>query len=143
MERIAEKEEGEREVAPEVAAARAELQAEPLAEEDLATRRRDDDEGDEDDDEDEARTRTDRRARRGRNDTASSDGDESRPQAPALGGARSSGRSALFPGGVNSPVRAFKAVGGDAGLHRARRRARTSSTSTATATSTSSARGGR
>jgi DNA gyrase subunit A len=35
MERIAEKEEGEREVAPEVAAARAEAQAEPLAEEDL------------------------------------------------------------------------------------------------------------
>jgi DNA gyrase subunit A len=35
MERIAEKEEGEREVAPEVAAARAEAEAEPLAEEDL------------------------------------------------------------------------------------------------------------
>ena len=55
----------------------------------------------------------------------------------------SSARSALFPGGVNSPVRAFKAVGGDAGLHPARRRRRTSTTSTATATSTSSARGGR
>src|SRR5215471_2213866 len=35
MERLAEKEEGEQEVAPEVAAARAEQQAEPLAEEDL------------------------------------------------------------------------------------------------------------
>ena len=35
MERIAEKEEGEREVAPEVAAARAEAEAEPLAAEDL------------------------------------------------------------------------------------------------------------
>jgi DNA gyrase subunit A len=35
MERLAEKEEGEHEVAPEVAAARAEQQAEPLAEEDL------------------------------------------------------------------------------------------------------------
>jgi len=35
MERIAEKEEGEREVSPEVAAARAEAQAEPLVEEDL------------------------------------------------------------------------------------------------------------
>ena len=35
MERIAEKEEGEREVAPEVAAARAEQQGEPLAAEDL------------------------------------------------------------------------------------------------------------
>ncbi|MEA2696764.1 MAG: gyrase subunit [Myxococcales bacterium] len=35
MERIAEKEEGETEVSPEVAAARAELQSEPLAEEDL------------------------------------------------------------------------------------------------------------
>ncbi|HVR62824.1 MAG TPA: DNA gyrase subunit A [Polyangia bacterium] len=36
MERIAEKEEGESEVSPEVAAARAEAQSEPLAEEDLA-----------------------------------------------------------------------------------------------------------
>src|SRR3954470_13850290 len=35
MERMAEKEEGEREVSPEVAAARAEAQSEPLAEEDL------------------------------------------------------------------------------------------------------------
>jgi DNA gyrase subunit A len=35
MERMAEKEEGETEVAPEVAAARAELQAEPLGAEDL------------------------------------------------------------------------------------------------------------
>jgi DNA gyrase subunit A len=43
MERIAEKEEGDREVAPEVAAARAEAQAEPLAEEDLG------DEGESDD----------------------------------------------------------------------------------------------
>src|SRR4030095_11567847 len=35
MERLAEKEEGEQEVAPEVAAARAELEGAPLAEEDL------------------------------------------------------------------------------------------------------------
>jgi DNA gyrase subunit A len=45
MERIAEKEEGEQEVAPEVAAARAEQQAEPLAAEDLG-----DEAGAEDDD---------------------------------------------------------------------------------------------
>jgi DNA gyrase subunit A len=47
MERLAEKEEGETEVAPEVAAARAEVQSQPLAAEDLG------DEGGEDEDEDE------------------------------------------------------------------------------------------
>jgi len=54
MERLAEKEEGEQEVAPEVAAARAEQQAEPLAEEDLgeeaAPDEDDDEEGEDDDD---------------------------------------------------------------------------------------------
>ncbi len=48
MERLAEKEEGETEVAPEVAAARAELSAQPLAEEDLG------DEAGADEDEDDA-----------------------------------------------------------------------------------------
>jgi DNA gyrase subunit A len=47
MERMAEKEEGEHEVAPEVAAARAEAQAEPLAEEDLGDESDADDEGEE------------------------------------------------------------------------------------------------
>jgi DNA gyrase subunit A len=47
MERIAEKEEGEQEVAPEVAAARAEAQAEPLAAEDLGDESEADDESDE------------------------------------------------------------------------------------------------
>jgi DNA gyrase subunit A len=56
MERLAEKEEGEVEVAPEVAAARAELESQPLAEEDLgdeagADEADDDDEVDEVDDE--------------------------------------------------------------------------------------------
>jgi DNA gyrase subunit A len=51
MERLAEKEEdGEREVAPEVAAARAEQQAEPLQAEDLADEAAADDEGDEGED---------------------------------------------------------------------------------------------
>ncbi len=49
----------------------------------------------------------------------------------------------VIPGGVNSPVRAFRAVGGTAALHRARLPAPTSTTWTATATSTTSARGGR
>ncbi len=44
MERMAEKEEGESEVAPEVAAARAEAQSEPLAEEDLGEEAAGDDE---------------------------------------------------------------------------------------------------
>ena len=55
MERMAEKEEGETEVSPEVAAARAEAQSEPLAEEDLgeeAVAEADDDEADEDDEDD-------------------------------------------------------------------------------------------
>jgi DNA gyrase subunit A len=55
MERLAEKEEGETEVAPEVAAARAELQSQPLAEEDLgdeAGGQEDDDEADDDDETD-------------------------------------------------------------------------------------------
>ena len=46
MERLAEKEEGETEVAPEVAAARAEAQSEPLAEEDLGEEAAGDDEDD-------------------------------------------------------------------------------------------------
>jgi DNA gyrase subunit A len=50
MERIAEKEEGEHEVSPEVAAARAEAEAEPLAEEDLGDEGEGEDEGDEGDD---------------------------------------------------------------------------------------------
>jgi DNA gyrase subunit A len=52
IERLAEKEEGETEVAPEVAAARAEQQTVPLAEEDLgeeAAAEQDDDADDEDD----------------------------------------------------------------------------------------------
>jgi DNA gyrase subunit A len=52
MERMAEKEEGESEVSPEVAAARAEAQSEPLAEEDLgeeAAGADDDEPGDDDD----------------------------------------------------------------------------------------------
>ncbi len=49
MERIAEKEEGDREVSPEVAAARAEAQAEPLVEEDLGDESEADDEGDDGD----------------------------------------------------------------------------------------------
>jgi DNA gyrase subunit A len=51
MERLAEKEEGDREVSPEVAAARAEAQAEPLVEEDLGDESEaDDGEGDDGDD---------------------------------------------------------------------------------------------
>ena len=53
MERMAEKEEGETEVAPEVAAARAELQAEPLAEEDLGEEAADDEDGEDDAEDDE------------------------------------------------------------------------------------------
>jgi DNA gyrase subunit A len=54
MERLAEKEEGETEVAPEVAAARAELESQPLAAEDLGDEGGSEDEdGDEDEDEDE------------------------------------------------------------------------------------------
>jgi DNA gyrase subunit A len=49
MERLAEKEEGETEVAPEVAAARAEQQSQPLAEEDLGDEASGDDEADDDD----------------------------------------------------------------------------------------------
>ncbi|HSZ82226.1 MAG TPA: DNA gyrase C-terminal beta-propeller domain-containing protein, partial [Polyangia bacterium] len=53
MERLAEKEEGETEVAPEVAAARAELQSQPLVAEDLAEEAAaDDDDAAEDDDAD-------------------------------------------------------------------------------------------
>jgi DNA gyrase subunit A len=52
MERMAEKEEGDHEVSPEVAAARAEAQGEPLAEEDLGEEASADEE--EADDEDEA-----------------------------------------------------------------------------------------
>ncbi|HET6284211.1 MAG TPA: DNA gyrase subunit A [Polyangia bacterium] len=48
MERMAEKEEGETEVSPEVAAARAELQGQPLAEEDLGEEAAADDEEEED-----------------------------------------------------------------------------------------------
>ncbi len=48
----------------------------------------------------------------------------------------------VMPGGVNSPVRAFRAVGGQP-LFIERGEAPTSSTSTATVTSTTSARGGR
>ncbi len=56
MERLAEKEEGEREVSPEVAAARAEQQGQPLAEEDLGDEAAGDDEaeGDADADVDES-----------------------------------------------------------------------------------------
>jgi DNA gyrase subunit A len=53
MERLAEKEEGETEVAPEVAAARAELQAQPLVAEDLGDEGGEDGDEDEDEDEDE------------------------------------------------------------------------------------------
>jgi DNA gyrase subunit A len=56
MERLAEKEEGEQEVAPEVAAARAEQQAEPLAEEDLGEEAGADEEGEGDEVEDEDET---------------------------------------------------------------------------------------
>jgi DNA gyrase subunit A len=54
MERMAEKEEGETEVSPEVAAARAEAQSTPLAEEDLGEEASADAEDEETDDEDEA-----------------------------------------------------------------------------------------
>ena len=50
MERLAEKEEGETEVAPQVAAARAQQQAEPLGQEDLGDEAVADDEGEEEDD---------------------------------------------------------------------------------------------
>jgi DNA gyrase subunit A len=53
MERLAEKEEGEHEVAPEVAAARAEQASEPLAEEDLGEEAAADEDGEVDEDEDE------------------------------------------------------------------------------------------
>jgi DNA gyrase subunit A len=53
LERMAEKEEGEREVSPEVAAARAEQQAEPLAAEDLGDEAGADEGQDDEDDEDE------------------------------------------------------------------------------------------
>jgi glutamate-1-semialdehyde 2,1-aminomutase len=49
---------------------------------------------------------------------------------------------AVIPGGVNSPVRAFQAVGGTPRFM-ASAAARTSPTRTAASTSTSSARGGR
>ena len=48
----------------------------------------------------------------------------------------------LIPGGVNSPVRAFRSVGSDPPFLVAAK-ARTSGTPTATATLTMSARGGR
>src|SRR6516162_9084439 len=53
MERLAEKEEGETEVAPEVAAARAEQQSQPLAEEDLGDEAGSEDEAEQDDEGDE------------------------------------------------------------------------------------------
>jgi DNA gyrase subunit A len=53
LERLAEKEEGEQEVAPEVAAARAEQQSEPLAEEDLGEEAALSDDEDDVEDEDE------------------------------------------------------------------------------------------
>ena len=53
----------------------------------------------------------------------------------------SSAPSAVIPGGVNSPVRAFRAVGGTPRFIAARRRARTSGTPRASATSTTSAPG--
>jgi DNA gyrase subunit A len=53
MERLAEKEEGETEVAPEVAAARAELQSQPLVAEDLGDEAGAEQDEEEDDDEDE------------------------------------------------------------------------------------------
>ena len=114
MERMAEKEEGEREVAPEVAAARAEQQAEPLAAEDLGDEAAaDDDDGG-------------RRGRRGRRTTKAADeggedgptAEEAEPMPTDPGDKRPRSSTlferaqALFPGGVNSPVRAFKAVGG-------------------------------
>jgi glutamate-1-semialdehyde aminotransferase len=49
----------------------------------------------------------------------------------------------VIPGGVNSPVRAMRAVGLDEPLFVRRGEARTSRTRTATATSTGSCRGGR
>ena len=49
----------------------------------------------------------------------------------------------VIPGGVNSPARAFGAVGGAAARSSPAARGRTSSTSTATATSITSAPGGR
>ena len=49
----------------------------------------------------------------------------------------------LIPGGVNSPVRAFRSVGGTPLFIARARRRRTSGTSTASATSTTSARGAR
>ena len=57
----------------------------------------------------------------GPNGRVVADGHQPRPQTPALVERSSSAPRALFPGGVNSPVRAFKAVGRNAGLPRARR----------------------
>jgi DNA gyrase subunit A len=54
MERLAEKEEGETEVAPEVAAARAELESQPLGQEDLGEEAGADDDTDDDGDDDDA-----------------------------------------------------------------------------------------
>ncbi len=51
--------------------------------------------------------------------------------------------TALIPGGVNSPVRAFKSVGGDPFFVERADGACTCTTSTATATSTTSGPGGR
>ena len=51
--------------------------------------------------------------------------------------------AAVIPGGVNSPVRAFNAVGGTPRFMAVGRRLRGSPTPTATATSTSSAPGAR
>ena len=52
-------------------------------------------------------------------------------------------RGAVLPGGVNSPVRAMRAIGARPDVHRPRARAPRSATSTATATSTTCARGAR
>ena len=110
MERIAEKEEGEREVAPEVAAARAEAAGGAAGRGRSRRRRRR-----------RRRGRRGRRRRRTRAATTESDGDGRFPVAamatnPGNKRARSASlferAQALFPGGVNSPVRAFKAVGG-------------------------------
>ena len=76
MERMAEKEEGESEVAPEVAAARAEAQSEPLAEEDLGEEGGDDEDALEADAESDDDDDDDGRWRRRRRQTAAADNGE-------------------------------------------------------------------
>ena len=92
MERMAEKEEGEREVAPEVAAARAERQAEPLAEEDLGDEAAADEAEDEDEDEEDDGDGGPRTTRR-----RAADGDEPWRQTRALVERCSSGRRRSSP----------------------------------------------